>query len=226
MKRLITLLSLMIVINCFSQETENQWMLNIGVSFPTGEFASEGNDIENNLSANIGGGINLQYNYFINKNIGAFAGIGANYNGIKMDFKKKYESYEIMNSDITTPKYLNFPISVGVIGKTNSNKQVSLYGNAGVILNFIKITNYKIDVSDVDYETILIYKLANSVGFKVGGGLILNEKYSIALNYINAGNARIKYEWDTSNWSGSTPFPDGTMESNIGYLTLGLGYLF
>lgn len=224
MKKCITLLSLMIVINCFSQESGNQWVLNVGISFPSGEFADEGNDIENTLSANIGGGINLQYNYFINKNIGAFAGVGANYNGIKLDFKEKYESYNIMNSDITTPKYLNFPISLGVIGKTNSNKQISLYGNAGLILNFIKITNYKIDIPDTDYEAKLIYKLANSVGFKVGGGLILNEKYSIALNYINAGNARIKYEWDTSNWSGSTPFPNGNMESNISYLTLSFGY--
>jgi len=60
------------------------------------------------------------------------------------------------------------------------------------VLNFLKITDMSVEA----YNQILTSKvdLATNVGFKVGGGMVINDKTLISVNYFGLGQHDIKVE--------------------------------
>lgn len=39
------------------------------------------------------------------------------------------------------------------------------------------------------------HKPSAKLGFKIGGGIVLQDKYIISLNYLRLGSHKVKYEW-------------------------------
>ena|SRR5690606_28879282 len=98
--------------------------------------------------------------------------------------------------------------------------KLSLFANLGLVMNFLKITDYSIDFYDYyDGEYTQIHDISSNLGYKIGGGIIINDKTYISLNYIDAGKQKIKYEYEVEDFEGRDNF-----KSKISYLTLTVGF--
>ena len=197
--------------------------IHFGPSFPVLDFAS--NEVsEYGGGAAVGLNIGLQYIYPLSESgLGLFGGIDFNYNGLKKDIKddvkELYESLGIYSNDYKFFKYINVPITAGLNYNYQADDKIGVFANAGLALNFLKITDMEIVV---DGQTVTAeVDLANNIGFKIGGGILINQKISISIDYLGLGKHDIEGRAKTS---GSSEDIDG--EGKIDLLTLTLGYKF
>ena len=197
--------------------------IHFGPSFPVLDFASN-EDSEYGGGAAVGLNIGLQYIYPLSESgLGLFGGIDFNYNGLKKDIKddvkELYESLGIYSTDYKFFKYINVPITAGLNYTYQADDKIGVFANAGLALNFLKITDMEIVV---DGQTVTAeVDLANNIGFKIGGGILINQKISISIDYLGLGKHDIEGRAKTS---GSSEDIDG--EGKIDLLTLTLGYKF
>ncbi|HIP34088.1 MAG TPA: hypothetical protein EYG89_05130 [Bacteroidia bacterium] len=201
----------------------------IGPTFPMADFGDDDTDNEKALGAGIGIGLGIEYIYPLNDNgLGLFAGFDINYNPMKSDVKDEIvdifssiSSGEIDEDDITFNKYFNIPISVGLNYTYKADEKLSIYGNFGLVANFLKITDLTVDFQGDEITS--EYDLASSFGTKIGGGIILNDKTYISLNYFGLGKHKINVETTTSgdldDNSNKVKF-----KSKVNMLTLTIGF--
>lgn len=214
------LLSCFLITKTYSQGNVS---IHFGPSFPVLDFASN-EDSEYGGGAAVGLNIGLQYIYPLSESgLGLFGGIDFNYNGLKKDIKddvkELYESLGIYSTDYKFFKYINVPITAGLNYTYQADDKIGIFANAGLALNFLKITDMEIVV---DGQTVTAeVDLANNIGFKIGGGILINQKISISIDYLGLGKHDIEGRAKTS---GSSEDIDG--EGKIDLLTLTLGYKF
>ena len=208
--------------NVYSQ---GNFSIHFGPLLPLSSFADDNLDDDEAGGAGIGFGLGVQYVYSLSESgLGLFGGIDFNYNGlkgdVKDDIKDLYDAMGINNAYIIYWKYINIPISAGLNYTLVTDNNISLIGNIGLTANFLKITDF---VVGVDSEEIRVeFDLANSIGFKIGGGILLNNKTSIEINYLGLGDHDIegKIEFDGE----SDDIDD--FKQNVSILTLTIGFKF
>lgn len=217
----LLLLLFFVTSNAFSQ---GDFSIHFGPSLPLSDFADDDLDDDDAGGAGVGFGLGLQYVYPLTENgLGLFGGIDINYNGlqkdVKDDFEEMFEDMGIHNADYKFYKYLNIPISAGLNYTFEADEKISLFGNVGLTANFLKITDFVIEVNNVEVTTEI--DLSYSIGFKIGGGIMVNKKTSIAINYLELGEHDIKGK---AKANGVSEDIDGKQKVNI--LTLTLGFKF
>lgn len=173
---------LFVALNSYSQD---KFSFHGGLSLPISEFANQ--DIG---GATIGGTVGIYYVYPITKTgLGLFGGVDIYYNQLKGNVKSSIEAkYNEANHDDVTfrfPSYLNIPFSGGIKYEQSINTNISLFANMGITVNFFKITD--LVVCDGDYKTEIVYFIPQKIGYKVGGGVLINNKSSISINYLALG---------------------------------------
>ena len=210
------LLSLFFVTsNAFSQ---GNFSFHFGPSFPMSDFADDDMNDDDAGCAGVGLGLGLQYVHPLTESgLGLFFGGDLHYNGLKKDVKDDIEDMLPDNADITYYKYFNIPISAGLNYTFQADEDVSIIGNIGLTANFLNITDF---VIEVDNEEITAeFDLANSIGFKIGGGILLKNKTSIEINYLGLGKhdieGRMKYDGNSD---------DLEIEQEVTILTLTIGF--
>lgn len=193
-----------------------------GLSFPMDEFAEE----EKGAAAT-GINIGIQYTHNLNNaGLGLFASIDINYNGIQDDVQDDFEddlSKELeaevgrhVDIDITYPKFLNTSISAGLNYKSSNNNGIDLIGNIGLVANIIRTSDWIVEAENVTLTT--EFETANNFGYKIGGGIIINKKIPIEINYFSLGEYTIKGEMDNSS--------NMKIKQEISILTLSVGLIF
>lgn len=224
MRKLTLLLSMFLLITTyvFSQES-GKWVIHVGAVIPGADFADDDNN-EKALAAALGLGANIEYIYPLNENgLGLFAGLGLNFNWLKSDFKDEIIdelSGYVDEDDITFKKYFTVPVSAGLNYTYKTNDNLSLYGNAGLVANIMKVTNYEVDMGSAG-TYVESFDLSTNLGLKIGGGVILNDKTYFSLNYVNAGKQKIKGEEEIDEFNYSYRF---NRKHKINYLTLTVGF--
>jgi hypothetical protein len=97
---------------------------------------------------------------------------------------------------------------------------VSLIADLGIGANFFKITNITIDADneelDVDFE------LYTELAFKVGGGLLINDKYCLAMHYWGLGEHNVKSEMH--GFGQTEEIDDSKMKVSLLTLTFGIKF--
>lgn len=180
--------------NVFSQ---SDFSFHFGGAFPMGNFGS--NDFDNSHVSGAGTGFNvgMRFNYQLNENgLGIFCEANFNYNGLQSDYKYDLDDYLgdyfhiPSGADITYPKFLNFPISAGLSYILAANDKMSLFCSAGLAVNFCKTTDYIAEYHDIEGK--ISADMMTSLGFKIGGGILLNNKVSIEVNYFGLGSPDLK----------------------------------
>lgn len=215
------LLSIFLTVKTYSQ---GKVSIHFGPSFPISNFASDDLDDEDAGGAAVGLNVGLQYIYPLSESgLGIFGGIDFNYNGLKKDIKNDieelYESMGINNADIKYYKYINVPVTAGLNYTYKADDKIGVFVNAGLALNFLKITDMEVKVNGQTVTTEM--NLANSIGFKIGGGILINQKISISLDYLGLGKHDIEGKVLTTGYSEKI---DG--EGKVDLLTLTLGTKF
>jgi hypothetical protein len=232
MKKLLLFSAFAVIIQTLSAQEQAEFkspntggfLISVGPSFPMGDFGDDDDDDEDALGAGTGIALNFDYILPLSDNgLGLFFGAGINYNGLKSDLKDDieddYRDEGIDDDDITFPKYFNIPVSAGLNFTHNFDEKIGLYGNLGLVANFLKITDFEVES---DYgDVALTYTARTNLGLRVGGGLIINNKFYISLNYIDAGKTKIDYEFDYED----EPFynDEYSNKSKISYLNLLVG---
>ena len=235
--------------NIEDKETKNKYnkieISNIEHSFhfgavvPMGDFADDDIFDDDSGFAATGVGIGYEFIYpLTEEGLGLFAGIDLNYNGIQKgvedDFEDLYEDlyggYDIEIKDIKLFKYFNIPISAGLNYTYKADDKISLYGNIGFVVNFLKMTDFFIEgrydyyYDDwVSWDETVKFDIANSFGYKVGGGIIINDNIILSINYLGLGEHKISGEMEERS-SDEEDIED--LELTIDVLTLTLGFKF
>jgi len=220
------IIALFILSVCFTVKTYSQgnFSIHLGPSFPVSDFASDDLDDEGAGGAAVGLNVGLQYIYPLSESgLGIFGGIDVSYNGLKKDVKddieEAFESIGINDPEFKFYNYINIPITAGLNYTYQADEKIGVFANAGMAFNLLKITDMVIE-SDVPTLTSEI-DLAYGIGFKVGGGLLINQKYFISVDYLFLGKYDIEGEVKID---GSYEEFDG--EQKVDLLTLTLGYKF
>jgi len=219
-------IALLLLSICFTAKTYSQGYVSIhfGPSSPVSDFASDDIDDENAGGAAVGINLGLQYIYPLSESgLGIFGGIDFNYNGLKKDVKDDieeiYEKMGIHNANYKFLKYLNIPITTGLNYTYQTDDKIGVFANAGLALDFMKITDMEIEYSS--YKLIQKMDLTNCIGFKIGGGIIINQKTSISIDYLALGEHDIEGE---STIIGYSEDIDGELKVSLLTLTLGIKF--
>jgi hypothetical protein len=209
---------------CTTTFSQGKFAFNLQGSFPVSDYGSDNMDNEDSGGAGIGGGIGIQYVHPIMENgLGVFVGLDAIYNGYKNSFKddmeNMLESLVGTQLDIKWSKMLNFPISAGLNFTRVTGSGMGLFANLGLSYNFFKETDL---VLEANGEKITgTSDLAGAFGVKVGGGLLLNDKTSLFINYLGLGKHDLNM---TLKGGGESLDMDG--EQKIDMITIGVGIRF
>jgi len=180
----------------YSQETRKGiFSVSVGPSVPLSDFASDDLNADGAGGSGVGLNIGVQYVYPLSQNgLGIFAGIDFNYNGLSKDVKDEFEEIfkgiGFTSLDIKFSKYINIPITTGLVYSFQADEKIGVFANAGLAFNLLRITDLvvKSDLPTISSET----DLAFSVGFKIGGGILINKKYSVSINYLGLGKHNVE----------------------------------
>ena len=220
------LIVLFCLIAAFSVNSYSQGNLtfNIMGALPISDYGSDDLEDENAGGAGLGAGIGIQYVHPIMDNgLGIFGGVDVIYNGykksVKDDMKELYENFLGTSVDIKWSKMINIPLSFGLNFTKTNDAGAGFFANAGLTYNFFKQTNEVIGTDGGDLT--MSAKMASAVGFKVGGGIKLNDKMSVFVNYLGLGTHDIE-----ATMEGGGESEDFKAESKIDIITIGIGFAF
>jgi len=184
----------------------------IGVVFPKGDF---GDNNKNWGGANTGYTIGAKYLWDLNMK-GLMLSLGADvmYNGLQDEIRNNLESQDFDN----THKFVNVPVTAGLNYALKINRMISVYCEAGIGPDFLKITN-DARYYNLKEDFIRSFKISTRFGYKAGGGLILMDKYYLGVHYYGLGNRDVKYKEPIDG-------SDGIKNVYVSQLSLTLGINF
>lgn len=167
----------------------------VGAAFPMGDFGEE--DMNDDDAGNAGPGLNIggKYIYPLNENgLSLFGSLDLMYNGLKSDYKDDLEDLFDSDAEIQFFKYINVPVMGGINYSMKANEQISLFGEVGFGVNITKLTKFIIEEDNEEEE--YSFDPSTKLAYKLGGGLLLDGGYSVAIHYLALGDHRIKGEYD------------------------------
>lgn len=180
----------------FTLNAQTKGEFQIGLAMPQGDFADDDDDVD---AIFYGSGIASTGFYLGYKTLTPLDpnglywtfNAGIMYNDLQSDFK---DDLEDEMDELSLPKYLNVPVIAGLQYEKSLSKDFKLYGEAGVGLNILKLTN--LTGSEGDYEMELTFEPSVKLGYKIGAGIVLQDKYTISLNYLGLGSHKVKYKYE------------------------------
>lgn len=224
----LKIIAIVLLSVCFMTKIYSQGNVSVhfGPSIPISDFGSDDIDDEDAGGAAVGLNVGLQYIYPLSESgLGIFGGIDFNYNGLKKDVKddveELLESIGINNPDIKYYKYINVPITAGLNYTYQADEKIGVFANAGLALNFLKITDMELKANGQTVTTEM--DLANNIGFKIGGGILINRKYSVSIDYLGLGKHDIEGKAKATGYSEDE---DIDSEVKVDLLTLTFGIKF
>jgi hypothetical protein len=244
MKKVFFLLGLFLLGTTALVNAQTKSELQIGLSLPQGKFGGDNVNklVFNNAGSKEGGastGFHIGYKLLTPLSTeGLYWTLSANiiYNDLNSDIKDEVEEDwddSNMDGDYTLPKYFNIPILAGLQYEKPIAENLSLYGETGIGLNVLKITNSSgnYEYSYYYYESKITFKPSFSLGYKFGAGIVINNKYTIGLTYLGLGSHKIKYESESnggSYYTNTSSSDEGKLKKrlNISLLNLSFGLRF
>lgn len=230
MNRLLLMGCLLITVNnqlCAQGKVE----VRAGLSFPIGNFAYDNisNPFNNAGGARIGFDIGGTYIHKIQqKDFSVFLSTDFIYNGLSLDAKDIFESSiraeigQSSNLDITFFKYINLPIITGMRYTYNLKDKAVLFGDVGLGANFLSVSDMNIIYDNGNEEVEITYDQSTQFAFKLQAGVLIRDKYTLGLNYLNLGSHRIESELTED---GQTEDYDD-LKRSIAMVTLSFAILF
>ena len=209
----------------FTLNAQTKSELQIGLAMPQGDFADDDEDDAIFDGSGVAStGFYLGYKILSPlKTDGLYwtFNAGIMYNDLQSDFKDDLEDEMDDADDYSLPKYLNVPILAGLQYEKSLSDGLSLFGEAGVGLNILKLTN--LSASEDDYEMKMTFKPSVKLGYKIGAGIVLQDKYTISLNYLGLGSHKVKYESEVK-YDGDSESDDDKFEKALSVSSLNITF--
>lgn len=202
-----------------NSQAQGTFKFHVGPAFATGDFGDDDASDEDSGGAGVGINVGVDYLYPLSESgLSFFGGLDVSYNGLKGEYRDDIED-NFQGVDIKFFNYINVPVSAGLLYEVAAADNFSLFANAGLAFNFLKVTNLKLEQGNEEVE--LSYGLSNKLGFKFGAGVVLNEKTTIAVNVFNIGEHDLDVEREATGQQDQNI--DG--EQKITFVTLTVGFL-
>lgn len=211
---------------------QNGFTIHLGPSVPMSDFgSSDARDFDSH-GTGVGFSIGCQYVYPLSESgLGLFGGLDFSYNGISKKYKEEVWNYmEELGVDPEDEwgyskyyNYLNMPISAGISFAANSEGKIEWFSNIGLTANFLKTTEAAGEFYGYEFST--DFKLAYSIGFRFGCGVLINDRISIALKYLGLGEHNLKATSIYTDLPDEPPVENET-EIDVDILTFTLGFTF
>ena len=209
----------------FTLNAQTKSELQIGLAMPQGDFADDDEDDAIFDGSGVAStGFYLGYKILSPlKTDGLYwtFNAGIMYNDLQSDFKDDLEDEMDDADDYSLPKYLNVPILAGLQYEKSLSDGFKLYGEAGLGLNILKLTNRS--ASKDDYEFKETFKPSVKLGYKIGAGIVLQDKYTISLNYLGLGSHKVKYEHE-EKYDGDSESYDDKFEKALSVSSLNITF--
>ena len=193
----------------FTLNAQTKSELQIGLAVPQGDFADDKKDAIYHGDGVAGRGFYLGYKLLSPLSTDGLYwtfNAGIMYNDLQSDYKDDREDEMDDADDYSLPKYFNVPILAGLQYEKTISDGLNLFGEAGLGLNILKITNESYEKDD--YEKLTTFKPSVGLGFKIGAGIVLQEKYTISLNYLGLDSHKVKYEDEYEYYGESVSYDD------------------
>lgn len=225
MKKYLLIFAILFASGVLTLNAQTKSELQIGLAMPQGDFADDDEDdaiIDGSGVASIG--FYLGYKLLSPlKTDGLYwtFNAGIMYNDLQSDFKDDLEDEMDDADDYSLPKYLNVPILAGLQYEKSLSDGFKLYGEAGLGLNVLKLTN--LSASEDDYEKKITFKPSVKLGYKIGAGIVLQDKYTISLNYLGLGSHKVKYEYEVED-DGDSERDDDKFEKALSVSSLNITF--
>lgn len=199
-----------------ASKSNGSFQFHLGLAFPQSDLVDDSYDDDALYkgSGNASMGLNLGIKYYSPlkpTGLSLVFSMDFLFNPLSKDFRDQYEK-DSDGEDITFPKYINIPILGGLNYKIPVSEKLSLFGEGGIGLNILKITNFK-SKSD-SYELSEKYSPSSKLGYALCGGVLIQDKYSIALSYFGLGSHKSKYKWEQTG-NGYTNKGDDKFERSL-----------
>lgn len=222
-----------VILCVYSLSAQKKYEVHIGLSSPSGDFADDTyGDAFSDGSGCAALGFNLglkSYTPLKINGLSLFYGADLLYNPMSKDFQDYIEENISSNTDIEIkyPKYINIPIIIGLNQKFELKNDLSIYGEAGIGLNFSKVTDLVMESKAMNVSSTLSFDPMFNLCFSIGGGLIIQNKYTIGLNYKPLGSYKMKYKQEFDN-DGDVTTDTGKFNDalDIKAITFSVGLLF
>lgn len=230
----------------FTLNAQTKSELQIGLAVPQGDFADDKKDAIYHGDGVAGTGFYLGYKLLSPLSTDGLYwtfNAGIMYNDLQSDYKDDWEDEMDDADDYSLPKYFNVPILAGLQYEKTTSDGLNLFGEAGVGLNILKITNQSYEYDDYEYfiydgyyhslygyyEYLATFKPSVKLGFKIGAGIVLQEKYTISLNYLGLGSHKVKYEYeieyyDEYEYYGESKSGDGKLTKALSVSSLNITF--
>lgn len=236
MKNSILLVSIAILLaipNVFSQ---NNLSVHLGPSFPTAKYA--GLKRFSIGPPGTGATAGLLFTHKSKNGLGFFIETDVYYN----DVAKYFKDHELAESEgdviweyseYTFSKYLNIPVSTGIMYTHQEDEKFAFFGNVGFVLNFLKITNSRQKGSAADagewnsFDDTYKYDMSRGEGFIVGAGMQYN-RVLVKLNYISSWQNDVNRHLsirDHSNLGTITNEYTSDFEAKVNIFAVTIGYM-
>lgn len=210
---------------CGQAVAQTRGAMFLSAAFPMKDYAEYDDGFalisdEDDAAASLGfnAGVKWYFNMGV-PGLGVLLSIDGFYNGLndgaKNFYKNRENALDLLGNNVTisTPKYFNVPVMLGLNYMHHFNSNLGLFIEAGAGGNARFITSYSESYKDVLSEKHtgnVNYETALSFAFQVGAGLEVAKNLVIGCSFYNLGKAPVKAE-KTGNII-TTPMPN---ESSI-----------
>ena len=246
MKKTSCLLTMLLLLGAHGY-SQGKFSLHLDIA-PTLSDFKQGtlNDLGSNASISFGDpkgfagtgiGIGIEYLHPIkDKGIHLFLGLDAYRNGMRSIIKRSFNAQLGEKETIRFSNYYNIPITLGLHYEKSVTENLALYGQLGVLYDFLKITRleHSHESGVVLKTTDQRYELSQAFGFAFEAGMVFNQKYSVSIGYKKLGSHIINntrdqkyyYEGEIQEENSFHGFYTGNDQKNIMILNLSLGVRF
>jgi hypothetical protein len=202
-------------LNIFAQQGLS---IHIGPSFPGTDFGSM--DLERDNAGGASPGFIIGGKYFFHssiENVSLFLGIDYAYNGLKSSVKDDFKKLFGSGTDIKYFKHINIPLMAGVNLKFNAGEKIAVIFNAGIGVDFLKIT--KLHVEGNGEEITFKFKSDPEIACQVGAGVLIGRKTSVELSYNALGKHTIGLK------ANRYPYESADTKMKINLITFTVGFI-
>ncbi|MBR6843985.1 MAG: outer membrane beta-barrel protein [Bacteroidales bacterium] len=200
---------------------QTTFTLKLGGAFPQDDFGQGDEDrwglmIDNSKKGGAGTGFTLGGEWVApisNINgLGLSVTIDAIYNGLNSDINELFDDLNLDYEDevdefsMSTPKYINIPVMLGLRYSFDLNNGLAIFADGGLGANLRIITPFnmhmeeKYDGGRAETDMTMTFNSAVSFAFRVGAGITINQKYSLGVDYYALGASKVKGEEVTESY--------------------------
>ena len=224
----------------YQQTKDGGFSIHFGGAFPVGDFGEETHayiyydevlvDFDRGFSASPGFNIGIKGKIPLPVNgLGIFISGDFIFNGVKGTLKEDYDELQEIIEDyggsFTRPRYINVPLLVGINYKYSVNQHFGVWAETGVGANLRMITAMK---AELDGSTATIkFPIRPCVAFQIGGGIMINDLFSVGLHYYALGSSKMKMKYEyKDDWGSDSDTYTTTKSYSQACFMLRLGFHF